>query len=44
MFDVSRLERIEKIVSRKMFCETRLNHTFSKLGKKREIGDRTIVV
>jgi hypothetical protein len=26
-----------------MFSETRLNHTFSKLRKKREIGDRTII-
>jgi hypothetical protein len=44
MFSVSRLKRIEKIVCRKMFHGTRLNYTFSKLRKKREVGDRTIVI
>ena len=44
MFGVSRLKGIQEIVCRKMFHETRLNHTFSKLRKKREIGDRTIVI
>ncbi len=40
MFSVTRLKRIGKIVCRKMFHETRLNYTFSKLERKErlEIG------